>query len=270
VWANKTTSCDVANRAAAATDAEKQSPRARARRCTQNTVNVAATTERGGRVIFTGLPKGTWNVNAEAKGWLPAGEERVILEKDTNWELMLEKAVLTTVLVVDERGVPVPGAELWTGNLDQEFQQNESRKVGVTNGSGEFEFPFTWDGKAAILFVMKEGMSMGMVEPDDPSEGEVMKVKLLRAKTLRGTVTDKAGQPIEGAMIYIEVTLEDIEADDLYVTLYTDKKGKYHFPYLAPGEVFVEVSADGYLDDDFDFETDNRREHVRDFTLEIE
>ena len=104
----------------------------------------------------------------------------------------------------------------------------------------------------------------------DPSEGGVLKVTLKGAKTLRGTVSNAAGQPLEGVMIYIEVTLEEVEADDLYVTLYTDKKGKYYFPHLPSGDVWIEVTAEGYRDEDKDFETDSRREHVKDFRLESE
>jgi hypothetical protein len=224
-----------------------------------------------GMVVFEGLPPGVYLVNAEARGFLPAGEEKVPLQADREWELLLEKAVLTKLIVVDERDVPVAEAELWTGNLDEEYQTGVSRKVGKTNRDGEFSFPFDWDGKDAALFIAKAGLGMTTVIPDDPSEGEPIKVKLKRGSLLRGRVTNVAGDPIEGAEIYIEATPDDIEEEDLYATLYTDSNGEYRFPYLPPGEIWIDVTADGYDGDDSEIESGSTlREHVRNFMLEKE
>ncbi|MHC4473299.1 MAG: carboxypeptidase regulatory-like domain-containing protein [Planctomycetota bacterium] len=222
-----------------------------------------------GTAVFEGLPPGTYLVNGRAKGYLPAGEEKVPLQADREWDLVLEKAVYTTILVLDDRDVPLPGAELWTSNIDEEFEEGVSKKVGETNRDGEFPFPFDWDGKEAALFVVKDGFGMGYVVPDDPSEGGVFKVTLKRGRLLRGRVTDDSGGPVAGAMIYIEGTPDDFEEEDLYATLYTNANGEYRFPFLPPGDIWIEVSAEGYDGDDAEIETGStRQEFVKNFQLE--
>jgi hypothetical protein len=224
-----------------------------------------------GIAVLEGLPPGTYLVNGRAEGYLPAGEEKVPLQADRDWELILEKAIKTTVLVVDDRDVPIADAELWTANIDEEFETGVSKKVGATNRDGEFPFPFDWDGKEAALFVAKEGYGMAMVQPDDPAEGGVFKIKLHEGRSVRGRVTDTDGKPVAGAMIYIEVTPDDIEEEDLYATLYTDADGRYGFERLPPGDIWIDVTADGFDTDDAEIETgSNRRRYVKNFQLEAE
>jgi protocatechuate 3,4-dioxygenase beta subunit len=185
--------------------------------------------------------------------------------------MFLEKAIYTVVRVVDDRGVPIPGATLWSGDPDEEFHERISKKVGTTNREGECEFPFEFDGPRAVLYVKKAGYGMGVVYPDDPSDGGVYEIRLEKGRTLHGRVVDGNGEPVEGALVYIEVTQEDPDAEDLYASVFTDADGKYQFDYLAPGEVWIEVELDGYEGDDAEFEvTGGQSQYVRNFKLEKE
>jgi uncharacterized GH25 family protein len=232
-------------------------------------VYAVGTTGEDGKVTFEGLPTGDWLVNANHDGHLPSGEEKIVLDREREWELSLEKAVLTTLKVVDERGVPVPEAEIFTGNSDEEFEQGASRRAGVTDQAGEFAFPFDWMGRDAVAFVMKAGFGTGIVQPQDPSDGKPITVVLRTGTSLRGRVTGDAGQALVGAKVYVEVSVEDMASDDLYATVYADAEGNYRLPCLPVGSVWVQVEADGHDAGDADFEVEpGSGEIVKDFRLE--
>jgi hypothetical protein len=231
-------------------------------------VYAVGTTGEDGKVTFEGLPTGDWLVNASRDGHLPSGEEKIVLDREREWELSLEEAVLTTLKVVDERGVPVPEAEVFTGNSDEEFEQGASRRAGVTDEAGEFAFPFDWMGRDAVVFVMKTGFGIGIVQPQDPSDGKPITIVLRPGASLRGRVTGDAGQALAGAKVYVEVSVEDMASDDLYATVYADADGNYRLPCLPVGSVWVQVEADGHDAGDADFEVEpGSGEIVRDFRL---
>jgi hypothetical protein len=236
---------------------------------TSDKVYAVGTTGEDGKVVFEGLPTGDWLVNASRDGFLPSGEEKIVLSETKEWELSMEKAVYTTLKVVDERGVVVADAEVFTGNADEEFEMGASRRAGATDQAGELAFPFDWMGRDAVAFVMKPGYGAGIVQPQDPSAGEPITVVLRPGIALRGQVTDFAGKPAAGAKVYVEVSVEDVASDDLYVTLYADSDGRYSLPCLPVGSVWVEVEAEGHDAADADFEAEpGSGEIVRDFRLE--
>ncbi len=228
-----------------------------------------AVTGEDGRAVFEGLPPGSYGVNASKGGYLPPGEEQVRVPPAGGEPhvLEMERAVVRTVRVLDGNGRPVAGAEMFTGNLDEEFQAGESKRVGVTDRDGTFRYAFDWDGKHSSLVVRKAGYAMTIVIPDDPSEEGEIVVRLPPGRLLRGKVTDASGRPLAGAEVVIDVLTED-DAEDLTATIYTDEKGEYRFPWLPEGDATVEVSAEGFIEDDRDFEVGARSEYIHDFRLE--
>ncbi len=228
-------------------------------------------TAEDGQFVFEGLPSGDYLVNAQADGYLACGEEKVTVAEDREREkeLLIEKAVYTTLKVVDERDLPVPGAEVYTGNADEEYEQGISKKMGVTDEAGEFPFPFDWIGRDAVAFVTKPGYAVGIVIPGDPSGGEPITVKLAPGIVVRGAVRDKEGKPVANARVLVEVMVDDAQAEDLSATLYTDARGEYRYPHAPVGTVWLTVEAEGFDGADADFEAGpGQREHVRDFVLE--
>ena len=75
--------------------------------------------------IFSSLPPGRYLVNGRRKGYLAAGTTEVTLPlpQEQELEVFLDRAVPSTIRVLDERGYPLPGATLWTGNNREEFEQ---------------------------------------------------------------------------------------------------------------------------------------------------
>jgi len=232
---------------------------------------VIGTSDEQGKVVFEGLPPGDYYVNGIAEGYVALGEERVKVrvnpEGKVKYPVYLETAVYCTLLVVDERDVPIPGAVIMTADPDEEFHSQISRPAGKTDRDGKFRFAFDFDGMRAVVYVMKEKYAVGIVTPDDPYEEETIRVVLPAARIVRGRVTDEAGLPIRGAKIYLEVMGDDTDAEDLAATLFTNSNGVYRWDHLPPGEVWLEVEKAGYEDGDADFETGPQREHVKNFTL---
>jgi hypothetical protein len=231
---------------------------------------VLGTSNEAGKVEFPGLPPGDYWVNGVAKNFLVTGEEKVKVRKDTEYTLYLERAVYSTLVVVDEAGAPLPGATIYTSDPDEEFHQGISKPAGTTGPDGTCRFAFDFDGPRAVVYAVKKGYAVGMATPDDPYEEERIRIVLPRSRTLRGRVTDAGGKPIEGATVIIEIMVEDPEQDDIYVTLYTNAAGEYRWDHLPPGEIWLEVEKEGYESGDDDFETGPMREHVKNFALEKE
>ena len=232
---------------------------------------VIGTSDEKGKVVFEGLPPGDYYVNGIAEGFLALGEERVKVRVNprgkVEYDVYLERAVYCTLLVVDDRDVPIAGASVMTSDPDEEFHAKISREVGRTDRDGKFRFAFDFDGMRAVVYVMKESYAVGIVTPDDPYEPETIRVVLPKARIVKGRVTDETGRPVPGAKIYLEVMGDDADAEDLAATLYTDSNGEYRWNFLPPGEVWLEVEKEGYESGDADFETGPQREHVKNFTL---
>jgi len=232
---------------------------------------VVGTSDENGKVVFTGLPPGDYYLNGIAVDFIASGEEKVKIragaQEAVKYNLYLERAVYSTLLVVDERDVPIADAVIMTSDPDEEYHAKISRRVGKTDRDGKFRFAFDFDGMRAVVYVMKEKYAVGIVTPDDPYEAETIRVVLPPARAVKGRVTDEAGRPIVGARIYLEVMGDDHDQEDLAATLYTDGNGEYRFLYLPAGDVWLEVEKDGYEAGDADFETGAQREHVKNFTL---
>ncbi|MEN8149706.1 MAG: carboxypeptidase-like regulatory domain-containing protein [Planctomycetota bacterium] len=231
---------------------------------------VIGKSDENGMVVFTGLPPGRYFLNGVAPDFITSGEEPVRVQKDTDYDLYLERAVYSTLVVVDESDIPIPGATIMTSDPDEEWHEKISRTVGKTDRDGQFRFAFDFDGMRALVYVMKEGYAVGVVTPDDPYESETIRVVLPTARIVRGQVRDEAGRPISGAKVYLEVMGDDAEAEDLAATLFTDGQGRYRWDHLPAGDVWLEVEKDGYLPGEADFETGPQTEHVKNFVLEKE
>jgi len=228
---------------------------------------VLGTSDEKGQVVFEGLPPGRYFLNGTAPEFTATGEEPVLIKADLAYDLYLDRAVYCTLIVLDERDVPIPDAVIMTSDPDEEWHAKISRTVGTTNRDGQFRFAFDFDGMRALVYVMKAGYAVGVVTPDDPYEPETIRVVLPAARIVRGKVTDEGNRPIAGAKIYLEVMGDDSDSEDLAATLYTDAQGRYRWDYLPAGDVWLEVEMDGYEAGDADFETGAQQEHVKNFVL---
>lgn len=202
-----------------------------------------------GEATFPRLLPGDYLVNATHEDFLDEGDELVRIggnEVRKIHELYLIPAVQTPITVVDEDGRPLAGALFFTSSWDEEYDITRSTRVpGTTDDQGTFRYAFTFDGPRASLHVTKPGYAMVPIYPDDNESGDPMRVVLPPAYTVKGRVTNQDGAGLADVEIEIEL-IPDSEAydDDLLLSIRTDADGRYEFPHLPAGELWIYAVAD--------------------------
>jgi len=235
----------------------------------------SAVTGADGTVRIDRLGTGQWLLSARKEGFL-VGLGKVIHFRtgsppEETREVKMYASVPTPIRVLDENGLPIRAAKVFTGGLDIEYDPRHSVQVGKTDDEGRISFAFD-DGipwKGILWIVPEDGGAVVKVEPDDPTSGEEVRAVVRPGRVIQGTVSDQRGRPVKGAQVLVNVTNDEPEVDvGLYA--YTDEKGVYRFPALPFGDVSLEVDADGEWDtQDIEAEVkDNPL--VRDFKIEVE
>ena len=214
---------------------------------------------------FTGLPRGEYEIFAEAPTYSPAAKqgayERIHLEKDTQIGMILRQVPPITFQFdglptqsVDDGTVKLLGRRKdLAGFHDTQVIPLTNRRAILAVGPWEFAV-------APIEGYYVAGFSgMGAYRPDKRFDGwnaaMVMYGGSIRfsmsssAASLHGTVSN-TGDPVVGALVFLEpMDLEPARRlTDTYVTI-TDVHGQYHFGSLAPGKYRVLSSFEYQMPD---------------------
>lgn len=219
---------------------------------------VVGTTDDYGVAEFEGLPAGRWIVNGRAPNVISYGEEAPVLvdtQEVHELELLFEPAVPTPITVVDESGQPVAGMEFYAANPDEEYDVVLSEKIdGVTDASGQIQFPFEFSGRRSTLFGFRKGFAVVRATPEDHTTGDPLRLTAKKAVRVHGKVTTPSGAAIPDAVVFltIDVPIEgDDFGDEVMVRLRTGADGAYDFPFVPEGsEVLVEAETEDGISDD--------------------
>lgn len=194
------------------------------------------TTDPQGRFRLEGFARGNTRLHAVADGYLKTElSVGVSGEEDEEVLIRLSPARVLELLVVDEAGRPVEEALIFTG-----FNWPERTLTGA-DGLAHVEIPARGseaESKSeAWVEVQKNGHTSARVElEDEPVIGARLTITLPRGGTLRGTVVDHEGVPLEG----------------LTVTVWKDRHGRgsrtkeqgaYTIGGLPPGECEVRLTS---------------------------
>jgi len=211
------------------------------------------------KVVFT-------DENGEARlGRIAAGRVSVSLLRGTHDEVEIvagETAVLelrawagitANVRVVDDRGEPVGGAELW---VSQRFHSNRGHVIAVTGADGRGTIPSLT--RNHYIAARAAGFASSLLAPIVGEPGSQHPVELVLDRpgcALSGRVFDAAGAPVDGALVFLgpESPTRSQRAPDgstrrgppLQRT-HTDATGYFHLDFLDPGAVDILVRADGH------------------------
>lgn len=238
---------------------------------------VLGRTDPNGIVEFKGLPPGTYLVNGRAERAISFGEELVDVsgnQLQQEVELLFEPAVDTPITVVDTDGSPVAGMVFYCGNSDEEYDALRSVRVpGETDAQGRFKFAFEFEGPRALLFGFKAGYSMVRAYPDAHDEGIPLALVAKPAIRVQGTVRTPEGRPVPDALVLLEVTPEEEdEIDDYIIQIRTNTEGRYDFPYVPRGEIWLSAElGEDFWSDDYPVDlVEGQSEYQVDMELELE
>ncbi len=152
-------------------------------------------------------------------------------------------------IVVDENGQPVQGARV-RPNIYYQKRPGDAQQLGVggaltTKADGKWRFdsvPESVDHVSAEIHHPDfqpgwHDLTRAAFElaPGEPPRG---KIQLQRGLTVSGTVTDQAGQPVEGALVRTKFTNDVRKAT-------TDAQGVYRLTGCRPSMARIVVSAPG-------------------------
>jgi hypothetical protein len=216
--------------------------------------------------IFTGLPRGDYEVFAEApsdtQGVKQGAYQRISLARNDGVDLVLRKS---DPVRFDFAGLPLQAADDGTvkllgrrkdlaGSHDTQAIQPTERFAALTVGPWEFAV-VPADGYYVSGFSGSSGYRNlkrfdGWNEQTIQSWGGFVRFSFSStAGALHGTVAD-AGSPVAGAPVFLEpMDLEPVRRiADTYVTV-TDIQGRYHFGGLAPGHYRVLSSFEYQMPD---------------------
>lgn len=193
--------------------------------------------DEAGRFELTSLPKGVpLEVRAEAQGYLPGSLSVSSAEEAGELELVLERAGKVEGFVEDEEGLPVAGAAITVQRHDESRSRSPAGVLlpsVVTNKAGRFTLEPLPCGFLRVV-AGKEGYSFAesriAVSCDDQRPGRAH-LRLLRAATLLGTVTDVSGRPL----LHARVTVDGLG------TL-TGPDGSFRLGLRRFGEIQVHIS----------------------------
>jgi hypothetical protein len=235
----------------------------------------SAVTGGDGTARIDRLGPGIWRIGAKKEGFSIgyARDVRFVpgASPEESRDIRLLPAVETPLRILNEDGLPVRHAKIYSGGDDEDFDERTSRVIGTTDDDGVVKVTFD-DGvpwKSVAWIVPEEG-AVAKVEPEDPGSPAEQKVVVRPGRTIQGTVKDKAGQGVKNAKVYVEVT-DDEKDIDVGLNTYTDAGGNYRFPSVPFGEVTIEAETDDGDWETVDVDETNRENPlVRDIRFEDE
>ncbi len=151
-------------------------------------------------------------------------------------------------IVHDGAGVPIHGAQLFHGNIDNRSRATDSQPASVTGQDGVFSLEGIPEQVISLSVVHPE-YAIGVVRLPQPGAGSTpLDITLVKGATLSGTVllNGQAPNPLR-AMI----SLDPMTSDTVSESTVVDGQGRYRMEELLPGEVNLRASI---------YKDENRRE----------
>ncbi len=157
------------------------------------------TTDKSGRFQIEGLPSGKIALRAQHPDFVMANRVELILEHGKNLpdiDIVMRKGTTLSARVLDQRGYPIPGAEVNAFDINQEriatVISDHNGYAEITGLPGIFHIESSADGhvSAAQNLRVRTG-----------SENEITLTLPAADKRLRGRVLNKHGFGIPGALV---------------------------------------------------------------------
>jgi uncharacterized GH25 family protein len=215
---------------------------------------VTAATDAAGRFALRHLPSGRWDLAVAATGHVPLVHLGVELQAPAVADLgalVVEAGAALAGRVADPRGTPIAGArvvaEAERGHHPLALHTTEPPTV-TTAADGSFALAGFEPERTVALHVSRGGYGKASVEVVPPLAAPLA-ITLHPASALSGRVVDRAGRPVGGARVRLEVERRRGSGmtrwsvgDDVG----TDETGSFRFAAVDPGLALLTVVAPGF------------------------
>lgn len=206
------------------------------------------TTDESGVLVFAEVPAGEASIVLDRGVW---GSKDVERGKEAELALTIPRGFDLTVLVEDEEGARIAGAEIWTsvtGTL------HDGASLGRTGSDGGLRVrsvvDWIWIAACARGYKPSKTESAG---GDEGDEVEIRFVLRRGAGQVAGTVVDAlTGEPVPGAFVGLG-SQRAFDSSGGWLNLgewarlaRTDERGSFHAEGLGPGACSVAVRAGAY------------------------
>lgn len=208
----------------------------------------SALTDAEGRFRLSHLAAGRYNLEVEAAGFAPftvpgLSVDAASGEKDFG-TVVLKPGARIEGVVRDPQGSPVAEAEIHVGRQSTGFFFGRPEPAAASDGSGRFVVADLEGGNAYDVVAKKKGYSSETATAV-AGEGVTVEFVLRPTGTISGRVLNEDGDPVEGAMVHVEVKPMAVFRHGLRPTR-TDDQGFFRLEDVEPGAVHLAVNAPGY------------------------
>ena len=222
-----------------------------------------------GEIVVPALTPEQWHLEIAAPGHACAIRDVRLVGQETVIAVSLATGGEVTGRVVDDKGVPLPGAKL---SVQVEGQSMYNLDRTTTNEKGEFRLQYILLGTPLRLSVSHPGFdhfftSVSVASETPMDRGIIQLSPLPDGGKISGQVVDNAGRPIAGATLQNQGT-----ASINQNTTHTDANGRFHIERLyvfTQGRVLLIVHAKGFAPRQIDV-TDNDRQGTEPLTIVME
>lgn len=208
------------------------------------------TTDAAGVAYLRDLPPGQVQLTADRGGEL---RREVVSGRTIDAELLIPAGLDLRGRVVDERGAPAPGAQVWLSAGARNF--SDGRQVARTDAGGRFALRAVQPDR--FVSATSPGLRSAVVQPVRGEAGATVEVELVlrgAGVALLGKVVDAAGLAIPEALLLVGWRDRDLAWSPTLHAGYrpptevrTDARGDFRVDGLEPGgRTVVFARAHGY------------------------
>ena len=204
-------------------------------------------TDPEGRYRLADLSPGTYRLRFQMPGRPPLVRESVVVEpgKPTlGVDVRMQEGQILRGKALLPDGTPAAGASV---TATQETGGRGERIPGVAGPDGTFTLSGLAPGVCRVR-VRAPRQTVGAATVTLPQDaGALLEVRLPASVTVRGTLRDPAGAPVAGAQVScFRPGVADNDEPGGDTTGRTNEAGEFRLAGLAPGEVIVQASKEGY------------------------